>query len=76
MIVDFHSHTLCSDGSLEPQELADMMAERGVEAYSITDHDTLEAYGRFTPHAGARVSRCSRFSARNAAKAGSSIRNP
>ncbi len=55
MIVDFHSHTLCSDGSLEPQELADMMAERGVEAYSITDHDTLAAYGRFTPHAGARV---------------------
>ncbi len=55
MIVDFHSHTLCSDGSLEPQALADMMAERGVEAYSITDHDTLAAYGRFTPHAGARV---------------------
>ena len=55
MIVDFHSHTLCSDGSLEPQALAEMMAERAVEAYSITDHDTLAAYGRFTPHAGARV---------------------
>jgi len=55
VIVDFHSHTLCSDGSLEPQALADMMAQRGVEAYSITDHDTLTAYGRFTPHAGARV---------------------
>ncbi|MGC8485005.1 MAG: PHP domain-containing protein [Candidatus Baltobacteraceae bacterium] len=55
MIVDFHSHTLCSDGSLEPQALADMMAQRAVEAYSITDHDTLAAYGRFTPHAGARV---------------------
>ena len=55
MIVDFHSHTLCSDGSLEPQALADFMAERAVEAYSITDHDTLAAYGRFAPHAGARV---------------------
>ena len=32
MIVDFHSHTLCSDGSLEPQALADMMAQRAVEA--------------------------------------------
>ena len=55
MIVDFHSHTNKSDGTLAPQELADFMGERGVEIYSISDHDTLAAYGDFTPRNGARV---------------------
>jgi len=55
VIVDLHSHTNKSDGTLAPQALADFMGERGVELYSISDHDTLAAYGEFTPHAGARV---------------------
>jgi hypothetical protein len=44
-----------SDGTLSPQELSDFMAERGVELFSISDHDTLGAYGQFTPAPGARV---------------------
>ncbi len=55
MIVDFHSHTYESDGTLSPQALADFMGERGVEIFSISDHDTLSAYGAFEPPAGARV---------------------
>lgn len=55
MIVDFHSHTYESDGSLSPQALADFMGERGVEIFSISDHDALSAYGAFTPPTGARV---------------------
>lgn len=55
MIVDFHSHTNKSDGTLPPQELADFMGERGVEIFSISDHDTLAAYGEFAPRNGARV---------------------
>lgn len=55
MIVDFHSHTFESDGSLSPQALADFMGERGVEIFSITDHDALSAYGAFTPPPGAAV---------------------
>ncbi|MGB6985655.1 MAG: PHP domain-containing protein [Candidatus Aquilonibacter sp.] len=55
MIVDFHSHTSESDGTLNPQALADFMGERGVEVFSISDHDTLSAYGKFTPPPGARV---------------------
>ncbi len=52
MIVDFHSHTAESDGTLHPQALADFMVERGVEWFSISDHDTLSAYGQFeTPRA-------------------------
>jgi 3',5'-nucleoside bisphosphate phosphatase len=45
LIVDFHSHTTASDGGLRPQALVDMMARRGVEIFSITDHDTMAAYG-------------------------------
>ena len=44
-----------SDGTLSPQELSDFMGERGVEVFSISDHDTLAAYGAFTPPPGARV---------------------
>jgi 3',5'-nucleoside bisphosphate phosphatase len=53
--IDLHSHTRMSDGTLSPQELADFMGERGVELFSISDHDTLGAYGMFEPPAGARV---------------------
>jgi 3',5'-nucleoside bisphosphate phosphatase len=55
MIVDFHSHTRESDGTLSPQELADFMGERHVEVFSISDHDTMSAYGKFTLPPGARV---------------------
>jgi 3',5'-nucleoside bisphosphate phosphatase len=55
VIVDFHSHTNESDGTLTPQALADFMGERKVEIFSISDHDTLSAYGKFTPPDGARV---------------------
>jgi len=44
MIVDFHSHTLESDGTLAPSQLIHAMAARGVSVYSITDHDSLAAY--------------------------------
>jgi 3',5'-nucleoside bisphosphate phosphatase len=44
-----------SDGTLSPQELSDFMGERGVELFSISDHDTLGAYGNFDPPPGARV---------------------
>ena len=46
MLVDFHSHTLESDGTLTPPELAAAMRKRGVEIFSVTDHDTLAAYGK------------------------------
>lgn len=44
MIVDFHSHTHESDGTLRPAELVALMRSRGVRIFSITDHDTLRAY--------------------------------
>ncbi len=44
MIVDFHSHTSESDGTLTPAELRAAMLARGVSRYAITDHDNLTAY--------------------------------
>ena len=44
MTVDFHSHTLESDGTLSPAELVAKMRARGVSWFSITDHDTTRAY--------------------------------
>ena len=55
MVVDFHSHTSESDGTLTPQALCELMQSRGVRVFSITDHDTLGAYGQFEPPDGARV---------------------
>lgn len=55
MIVDFHSHTWESDGTLPPAGLCALMVERGVGVFSVTDHDTLAAYGRFEAPAHVRV---------------------
>lgn len=55
MIVDMHAHTAMSDGTLSPQDLADFMGERKVEVFSISDHDTLAAYGNFVPPPGSQV---------------------
>jgi predicted metal-dependent phosphoesterase TrpH len=54
MIVDFHSHSNMSDGTLTPQALADFMGERKVEIFCISDHDTLGAYGKFEAPPGSR----------------------
>jgi 3',5'-nucleoside bisphosphate phosphatase len=42
--VDLHTHTLRSDGVLQPVELVRSAAAAGVTTLSITDHDTLAAY--------------------------------
>jgi predicted metal-dependent phosphoesterase TrpH len=56
VLVDFHSHTTESDGTLSPPELAGLMRKRGVEIFSVTDHDALGAYPKLGDSAGsARV---------------------
>jgi len=42
--VDLHTHTLRSDGVLQPVELVRAAAESGVRTLAITDHDNLAAY--------------------------------
>lgn len=55
MIVDFHCHSNESDGTLTPQELVNFLHDRKVEVFSISDHDTLEAYSAFEVPAGMRM---------------------
>lgn len=44
MIVDFHTHSLASDGALLPSDLLLQAKEAGVSRFAITDHDTLAGY--------------------------------
>lgn len=40
-MIDLHTHSTASDGTLNPAELVRYAKERGVEVLSLTDHDTL-----------------------------------
>ncbi len=46
--VDLHTHTLRSDGTLEPRDLVEQAAAVGVRLLAITDHDNLAAYRELT----------------------------
>lgn len=39
--IDLHTHSLCSDGALEPGALVQRAAARGVTIQAVSDHDTL-----------------------------------
>ena len=41
-MIDLHTHTTFSDGSLTPTQLVEEAAERGLTAIAVTDHDTVE----------------------------------
>jgi 3',5'-nucleoside bisphosphate phosphatase len=41
---DLHCHSSFSDGTLDPASLLALAKEKGLNAISITDHDTLDAY--------------------------------
>lgn len=47
MLNDLHIHTTYSDGAFTPDEIIAMARERKIRWISITDHDTLGAYGNF-----------------------------
>lgn len=45
---DLQSHSLCSDGALEPWEVVKSAAQAGVELLALSDHDTVDG----VPEAG------------------------
>jgi PAS domain S-box-containing protein len=45
--VNFHTHTIFSDGEQTPEALAASLAEAGVRYAALTDHDTVEGLARF-----------------------------
>ena len=40
--VDLHVHSTKSDGSLSPSQLVDLAGEKGLDAFALTDHDTID----------------------------------
>lgn len=52
-MIDLHTHTSESDGSLSPRELVELAARLKLEALGITDHDTLAGYDRAAGYAKA-----------------------
>lgn len=46
---DLHCHTLCSDGSLSPEDVVSEAVKEGLQGLSITDHDTIAAYESAIP---------------------------
>jgi hypothetical protein len=43
---DLHCHSVVSDGTLEPEALAERARTNGVELWSLTDHDEIEGQHR------------------------------
>ncbi|MCS6815282.1 MAG: PHP domain-containing protein, partial [Cyanobacteria bacterium] len=43
---NFHMHTVCSDGQLEPEELMEQAIAIGLSGLAITDHHTVSGYYR------------------------------
>jgi len=52
-VIDLHSHTDQSDGSLRPEALIELAVSVGLEALAITDHDTFSGYDKAVPFAHA-----------------------
>ena len=47
-MIDLHTHTTNSDGSLTPRELVKLAKEQGFSAIAVTDHDTVDGIGEAT----------------------------
>ena len=45
-LFNLHIHTTCSDGHLTPDEAVEFAKKNGYKYFSITDHNTFEAYSK------------------------------
>lgn len=53
-MIDLHTHSTFSDGSLTPTQLVDRAVARGLTALALTDHDTADGIPEFLEAASAR----------------------
>jgi len=44
-LIDLHTHSTCSDGTLTPTELMERAHQLGLHTIALTDHDTLDGIG-------------------------------
>lgn len=52
-MIDLHTHSTESDGTLTPQELMQLAADTGLSAIALTDHDTVSGLRKAAPAAEA-----------------------
>lgn len=45
-LFNFHMHTVCSDGQLQPEALMEQAIAIGLQGFAITDHHTVDGYQR------------------------------
>ena len=50
-MIDLHTHSTASDGTFTPAELVAAAGQADLDAFAITDHDTLQGYEEAAPHA-------------------------
>lgn len=68
IMVDLHVHSTCSDGTYTPEELVDYAMEKGLRAFALTDHDTVNGLDRAIRYAeGLRQAQTAGSSLREAA---------
>ena len=46
-MIDLHTHSTASDGTLMPQQIVELAIERGLQAIALTDHDTVDGIVEF-----------------------------
>lgn len=49
--IDLHVHSSCSDGTFSPTELVDYAMEKGLTAFALTDHDSVDGLEEATEYA-------------------------
>ncbi|MDP9801483.1 putative metal-dependent phosphoesterase TrpH [Arcanobacterium wilhelmae] len=59
-MIDLHTHSTCSDGTLSPAVLAGQAARAGLTAWGITDHDTAAGWDEARAAASAEGIACVR----------------
>ena len=69
-MVDLHVHSTCSDGTFTPEELVDYAMEKGLRAFALTDHDTVNGLDRAIRYAEGYPDRSGLFYRRSAGIAG------
>lgn len=53
-MIDLHTHSTASDGTLSPEAVVDLAAEKGLTALALTDHDTVAGIPPAQARAGER----------------------
>lgn len=51
MLIDLHTHSTCSDGTLTPEELVKLSSQNHIEVIALTDHDTTSGLPQFLSYA-------------------------